>query len=88
MRPALSRSNAHLSSGLPNQFVALRQRGMSIVNTVNSKPMHRASIGALNRHERLKVVTITLEARHHFLETRIMGGCVHPIGEVQGQVSG
>ena len=40
--------------------------------------MHRASIGALNRHNRLKVFVITLEVRHHFLETRIMGGCSPP----------
>ena len=49
--------------------------------------MHRASTGALNRHERLKVVAIILEARQHFLETRIMGGCNPPYKEGANGVS-
>ena len=78
MRPTLSRSSAHLSSGFPNQLVALRQEACQRVNIGSSKPVHRDSTCALNRHEQLKVVVITLEARHHFLETRIMGGCSPP----------
>ena len=62
MRPTLSRISAHLSSGWPISWWRLENEACQRVNTKSSKPVHKASTGALNRHEPLKVVARTLKA--------------------------